>query len=36
MTESERVELREVRFLSKPLNPAMLRAAIAQRLEASE
>lgn len=32
MTESERTELREVRFLSKPLNPAVLRSEIAQRL----
>jgi DNA-binding response OmpR family regulator len=35
MSESEREELREVRFLSKPLNPTLLRAAIAQRLEES-
>ena len=34
MTESERTELREVRFLSKPLNPAVLRAEIVRRLEA--
>ena len=36
MTENERAELREVRFLSKPLNPTLLRAAIAQRLEAGQ